>query len=366
MWRRRAGISSPARAHVTDSFIGRAALTLAQRREQIPVAMPSPEAIEAPLTLGVDIGGTKIEVALVDAAGRVVRSRRQPTDAARGAASVIDDIATAVADSIAAAHGEALAVGVAVAGQVDAHGIVRGAPNLEWQDVPLRAELARRVPLPVVAVNDVRAAAWAEWRHGAGAGSDDVVVLFIGTGIGGSVVSQGRMLEGATNTAGEIGHTTLVAGGRQCHCRNHGCLEAYVGGWAIGERARDAVAADPAAGAALIALAGAAERITAGHVCAAVRTGDALAHRVIEETGELLGAAAVSFVNGFNPSVLVIGGGVVDGLPELVPMAERFVRAHALPAALGGLRVVPAALANDAPAIGAATLARTLITRNDR
>jgi glucokinase len=237
-------------------------------------------------------------------------------------------------------------------------GVVHFAPNLRWENVPLRAELERALGLPVAVTNDVRAATWGEWRCGAGAGVADLVVLFVGTGIGGGVVSGGRMLVGHSNTAGEVGHTTVVANGRQCHCRNRGCLEAYAGGWAIGERAQQAAQADPAAGATLVALAGGLDGITAGTVSAAYGRGDALARRLVEEVGAYLGAGAVSLVNAFNPARLVLGGGVIDGLPDLLPIIERDVREHALPTAVDGLEVVAAALGNQAPAIGAAALAR--------
>ena len=315
----------------------------------------------APLALGVDVGGTKLEVSLVDAAGRIVRTHRQPTEAEQGPEYVIAAVGAAVDAALHQAATAVDAVGVAVAGQVDARGTVRGAPNLEWTDVPLRAELERRLARPVAVLNDVRAAAWAEWTHGAGRGLRDIVVLFLGTGIGGAAVSGGEMLEGATNTYGEFGHTTLVAGGRQCHCRNRGCLEAYCAGWSIAERAQDAARADTGAGAALVRLAGGVERITAETVAAARTLGDPLALALVRETGELLGAAVVSFINGLNPQRVILGGGIISGFPELVASADAVARAHALPAALELLDVVPAALGVHAPAVGAAAAARRLL-----
>ncbi|MGI8499499.1 MAG: ROK family protein [Gemmatimonadaceae bacterium] len=325
------------------------------------MAIPPP--VAARPTLGIDVGGTKIEIALVDGAGTLLRRYRLSTEAGHGPQRVIAAIAGAVRARFPDIPGTMGAVGVAVAGQVDSDGVVLGAPNLGWTDVPLRAELALALGLPVVVLNDVRAAGWAEWTNGAGQGADDVVVLYIGTGVGGSVVSGGRMLTGASNSAGELGHMTLVAGGRQCHCRNRGCLEAYVGGWAIGERAREAARADPVAGSCLLHLtAGSVEMITGAQVGQAFRAADPLGIRLVEETAAYLGAAAVGLVNAFNPALLVLGGGVIDGLPELVPMAEREMRDRALPAAVNSLTVLPAALANEAPALGAATMARSLLT----
>ncbi|MDQ6888124.1 MAG: ROK family protein [Gemmatimonadota bacterium] len=313
-------------------------------------------------TLGIDVGGTKIEIALMDAAGTLLRRHRLSTEAGHGPQRVIAAIVGAVRTRFSDVLATLGAVGVAIAGQVDGDGVVRGAPNLGWTDVPLRAELGIALGVPVVVLNDVRAAAWAEWTTGAGAGASDVVVLFIGTGVGGGVISGGRMLIGASNAAGELGHVTLVAGGRQCHCRNRGCLEAYVGGWAIGERAREAARADPMAGSCLLHLtAGSVERITGAQVAQAFHVADPLGIRLVEETAAYLGAAAVGIVNAFNPTRLVLGGGVIDGLPELVGLAEQEMRARALPSSVSAVTVRPAALANEAPALGAAAVARSLL-----
>ena len=310
------------------------------------------------VAIGVDIGGTKVEVALVDGAGAVLGALRFATEPERGVAAVVADIAAAARDAFGAALGGALGVGASVAGQVDAGGVVVGAPNLGWTHAPLGARLAAALALPVRVVNDVRAATLAEWRFGAGRGHDDVVVLFLGTGIGGGVVTGGRIVEGAGGFAGELGHATVVAGGRPCHCRNRGCIEAYAGGWAIAERAREAVRADPAAGALLRGLVGGdVGAIVAETVAAARERGDGLAVRLVEETAEYLGAALVGIVNGLDPARVILGGGVVEGFPELVPLAAAVVHARALPAMAAGVAVVPASLGTRAPVIGAAACA---------
>ena len=193
------------------------------------------------LTVGVDLGGTKLRAALVDATGRVLVSEQRATLVAAGFDGVAGEIGAAVRACIGRAEGApVLGVGVGVAGQVVAEtGVVSYAPNLFWRDAPLRARLEHELGLPVAVLNDVRAATWGEWRHGAGQGVEDLVVVFVGTGIGGGVVSGGRLLTGCTNMAGELGHLTIVAGGRPCRCGNLGCLEAYAGGWAIALRARE-------------------------------------------------------------------------------------------------------------------------------
>ena len=151
---------------------------------------------------------------------------------------------------------------------------------------------------------------------------------------------------------------TIVSNGRHCHCRNQGCLEAYTGGWAIGERVQEAVRNDPKAGKALITLAGSIEKISATTVTEAYANGDPLAQRMVEETAQFFAAGLVGIVNAFNPCLIVLGGGVIQGLPEYTSLVEHIVHLKALEAALEGLRVVTAALGNKAGVIGAAALAR--------
>jgi len=191
-----------------------------------------------------------------------------------------------------------------------------------------------------------------------GKGVDDLVVIFVGTGIGGGVVSGGRMLEGCSNTAGEIGHATLIVDGRNCSCPNKGCLEAYAGGWAIAERAQEAVQANPEAGKALISLAGGVEKITAALVSNAFHEGDILSSQLVRETAQYLSAGLVGIVNSFNPCLLIIGGGVIDGLPELIKTAESFIKKRALKVAAQNLKVIRAVLGNEAGIVGAAALAQ--------
>ena len=188
-----------------------------------------------------------------------------------------------------------------------------------------------------------------------------MVCLFVGTGIGGGIVSGGQLLEGCSNTVGELGHLTIITGGRNCRCPNQGCLEAYAGGWAIAERAQEAVRAHPGDGKRLVALAGRIQDISAATVTQAYSDGDPLAHRLVEETTQYLASGVVSIINAINPCLLVLGGGVIQGLPEFVPMIENTVRVSALEAAVEGLRIVTAALGDKAGVIGAAALARSQI-----
>lgn len=319
----------------------------------------------ADLCLGIDLGGTKIALALVDAEGRVHAERRVETAAAAGAETVIAAMVEAGRALLAEAPAPVLGVGVGVAGQVDTvEGVVRSTPNLAgWHDVPLAARLTDALGLPAVLTNDVRAVTLAERAFGAGRGanrgSDHVAVVFVGTGVGGGVVSGGRLIDGAHGYGGELGHMTLVAGGRPCTCGARGCLEAYVGGWAIAERARQAVARSPEAGRAMVAEAGGAQAITAVAVQRAARAGDPLAAELMAETGRLLGHGLLSVVHAFNPRRLVLGGGVIEGMPTLVETAAEVVRDQAMPVFLEDLEIVPAALGREAGVVGAGCLVRS-------
>jgi glucokinase len=309
--------------------------------------------------MGVDLGGTKVEVAQVDSEGQVRQRLRRATDVKDGPAAIEAEIIAAVRELQESTGSSAAGVGVGVAGQIElASGVVRFAPNLDWHDVPLQADLSRTLRLPVVVTNDVRAAAWGEWLHGAGQGCDDLVCLFVGTGIGGGVVSGGRMLAGCSNTAGELGHITLDLHGPLCHCGNQGCLEALAGGWAIARRAQEAIAAGPAAGDSLLQMAGGQQKaVTAKIVAQAFHAGDPLARKLVDEVAQALIAGTVGLANAFNPCRLILGGGVIEGLPELVDRIDQGVCERALEAASAPLQVLPAQLKNDAGVVGAAALA---------
>ena len=315
------------------------------------------------LTLGVDLGGTKVDTSLVDASGRVISSSYRLLKESKDPSTIIADIHESIDACCKEGGHRAAALGLGVAGQIDkVNGVVRESPNLpEWHDVPLRSLLENSLGIPVVINNDVRMSTWGEWLHGAGQGVDDLVCLFVGTGIGGGIVSSGRLIEGCRNTAGELGHLTVVAGGRKCHCRNDGCMEAYAGGWAIAERAQDAVRANPERGQGLLSLAGDINKISAITVSEAYRSGDPLAHRLVKDTIKYLAAGVVSIIHAFNPCLIILGGGVIQGMPEYLPMVETRVREQAMMTPLENLRITTPELGSKAGAIGAAALARNLV-----
>jgi glucokinase len=315
--------------------------------------------MDEPWSIGVDLGGTKLEVAHIDAKGRVRQRLRKATNVKRGPSAIIEDVIGYVWTLREMADSPPAGVGVGVAGQVEKEtGKVTFAPNLDWRDVPLQADLQRSIDLPVIVTNDVRAATWGEWLHGAGHGCDDLLCMFVGTGVGGGVVSGGRMLAGCNNTAGEVGHITIDMHGPPCTCGNRGCLEALAGGWAITRLARESVAADPDEGRLLLEMAGGQmEDINASIVARASRGGDPLARQLMDHVANALIAGATTLINAFNPCRLILGGGVITGVPELIGRIDKGVRGQALAAACSSLLVLPAGLRNDAGVIGAAALA---------
>jgi len=307
------------------------------------------------VTLGIDIGATKIRAALVDEAGRIVEGTRPEPLRDRTPSSVLRAVEDLVATHLELDRRAPASVGVAIAAQVDrAQGTVLYAPNLKWNDVPFASDLSRRLGLPVALENDVRAAAYAEWRVGAARGVGQMVLFWGGTGLGGGLVADGRLLEGARGAAGELGHLTVVTNGRQCHCPNRGCLEAYVGGWAIAERAAEAVRADPEAGRTLLAKAGAPTRIDAALVFAVAASGDPLAARLVAETEAHLASGAVTVVNALNPSLVLLGGPVLAHWRGLARTLEQAIRTRCQPPAAESVRVRLTGLGDWSPIVGAA------------
>lgn len=307
--------------------------------------------------IGIDIGGTKIELGLVNEAGNVLDTTRFDTEVSAGPTAIITDIANA-ARNLQKRHPtkSPIGIGVGMAGQIVANtGEVFFAPNLKWHHVPLAAELHRLLDLPVHVTDDVRAITLGEWQFGAGRGCKDLVGLFIGTGVGGGIVCAGRLLAGASNTAGELGHMKISLNGRKCSCGNYGCLESIAGGWAIAQRAQEAVAASPLEGKMLLQLVyGEISNITTKEVAEAAQAGDPLAQRIADETCNALILGISSIINALNPERIILGGGVLQGFPWMVDRIAREAPKNSLDAACQNLQIVSSGLSGHGGLIGAA------------
>jgi len=323
---------------------------------------------EKELTLGIDIGGTKIAGGLVDDAGTVLDCVRRETPG--HAVAAVEQAIVGVVDelcerAVSGSYGRCIAVGIGAAGWVSTdRSTVLFSPHLAWRNTPLRAHLAQRISLPVWVDNDANAAAWAEHRFGAARGHDTAACVTLGTGIGGAVISAGRLQRGAFGVAGEWGHTRVVPDGRRCVCGNRGCWEQYASGRALARAGQELIEVAPAAASALLAgVNGDSARLTGADVTAAALAGDPASIELVREVGVWLGEGMVTIAMIVDPSVIVVGGGV-GALGELLlgPARERF---HvALPGR--GYRpapeIVEASLGADAGMIGAADLARNKLS----
>lgn len=311
------------------------------------------------LTIGVDIGGTKVAGGVVDPDGRVLARTRRETPA-NDVAKTRDLIVEVVAE-LAAAH-PVEAVGIGAAGWIDAaRSTVLFAPNIAWRDEPLRDYVGAAVGLPVIVENDANVAAWAEFRHGAARHADDSMIMFtVGTGIGGGIVLGGELVRGAHGIAAELGHMLAVPNGHLCGCGRYGCIEQYASGHALVRIARSGARQEPDRAERLLALAGGdAELITGPMVTAAAQAGDPVSRDAFAQIGHWLGVGMADLVQILDPQVLVVGGGVVEAGELLLGPARRsYVEALAQRGRLPVAEVRPAELGNAAGVVGAADLAR--------
>lgn len=330
--------------------------------QQTPVAptvrVPGRSGHRPSLTIGVDIGGTKVAAGVVDESGTIVAATRHETPAEDS--SRTQDVIVAAVTELTCEY-DVEAVGLGAAGFVDEHrATVLFAPNIAWRGEQLRTSLQHRLGLPVVVENDANAAAWAEVRFGAARGQDHVVILTVGTGIGGGIVLNGQVLRGRFGVAAEIGHLNMVPDGRRCGCGLQGCWEQYASGRALLLHAQDLARRAPELAGELLRLAGGRpEHITGEMVTRAAEAGDTAALQSFTEVGTWLGRGLAELAAVLDPALFVIGGGVSTAGELLRRPTARTFRAF-----LTGAGHRPAAqvriaeLGHDSGLIGAADLAR--------
>lgn len=313
-------------------------------------------------SIGIDIGGTKIAGGLVDESGRIVHKERVATPAT-DPHNIVVAVGGLIQRLAQRSPQPLTGAGVASAGYVDKIGsTVLFAPNLAWRDEPLKARLAAFTDLPVLIENDANAAAFGEFRHGAGRHIDDMIMVTVGTGVGGGIVIGGRLLRGAFGLAGEIGHMRVVPGGTRCGCGNRGCLEAYGSGTALVREAREMVISGSAYAARLAELCGGDPSTLIGaQVTQAAQEGDPASQELLAELGRWIGEACASLAALFDPELFVIGGGVADaGDLLLEPIHAGFAAQLTGRGYRPEAHFVKAELGNDAGVIGAAALAAEL------
>ncbi len=310
----------------------------------------------------VDLGGTKILAAVFGPDGQIAARAKKSTGKDHAPSTVIDRIAGCVRDAAADAGVAAMelrAVGLGAPGVCDVDaGVVKIAPNLDWIDVPLRAELQDRLSVPVALNNDVRVAVIAEHAVGAGRGVANMIGVWPGTGLGGGLILGGHLYTGTAGMAGEIGHTTVLVGGPKCGCGGRGHLEALASRTGIvREIARRVKKGDKTL---LTRYAGKdVTSATSGDLAKAWSKGDKLVTRVLDRAAEYLATGIASLANLLNPDLVVLGGGVIEALGD--PYVERvasLVKEQPLATSTGTVRVVRSALGDDAGITGAAIIAR--------
>jgi glucokinase len=229
-------------------------------------------------------------------------------------------------------------------------------PNLRAiEGIPLKDELEPRIGLPLTIENDANAAAWGEFRFGAGSEVDHLVFVTLGTGIGGGVITHGVLLRGAQGSGGELGHVTVHATGPRCACGNRGCLEALASGTAIGRRGREVASEKPDSALGRLAVR---RKVLGEDVTELAREGDEAALAVLEETGRWLGIGLAGFVNIFNPEVVAVGGGAMEAGELIMEFAREEVQLRARPPSRDLVEVMEATLGAESGVLGAAALAR--------
>ncbi|NUB45249.1 ROK family protein [Fertoebacter nigrum] len=312
----------------------------------------------AEAALAVDLGGTDLRAALVARDGRVLAHAAEPTRARAGPEAVIAQIAALAGRVMAERPGlRPIGMGIGAPGPLDPlAGLMIAPPTLDgWQNVPLAARLRERLGLPVWLENDANAAALGEWRFGAGRGQGTVVFVTVSTGIGGGVITQGRVFHGSRGLAAEIGHMTIAGSGPRCFCGAVGCFEALASGTALG-RNGGRLAKRP--GGEAIAQQAEGGRITARSVVGAARAGDAMAAGLVADEARWLGRGFTNLLHLYSPDVIVLGGGLANAFDLLIGGIRAEINRRAMPA-YRDVAVVPAALGSRAGLIGAAGLVFT-------
>lgn len=310
------------------------------------------------ITVGIDVGGTKIAGALVSETGEILMSLKVPTPA-----ESTDDLIDAVVAMVnqLRADKEIKAVGVAIAGFIDAaQSEVIYSPNLSLRNEPLKAKLEAKLGVDVFVENDANAAGWAEYRFGAGQGSKHMMMITVGTGVGGAIVANGELFRGGFGIGAELGHTNFIPDGKVCGCGQHGCLEKYASGTALLEAAKALAASGTTEGARLAELEVSVGELTGTEVYQAITESDPGALRLLNELGTNIGKAVASFAAILDPQMLVIGGGLsVAGELLLKPIREAYLEHLPARGYRPEMTIVAASLINDAGVVGAADLART-------
>lgn len=310
-------------------------------------------------SIGIDLGGTKILIALVNReTGEVVHYVKKKTKKDKGPKNIIRKMTEGIEELLEESKvnlDEIESIGVGAAGQVDReNGILIGAPNLDCYDLNIREHLSSCFNLPVFLGNDVEIAAIGEMKFGAGAGCDDFVCIFVGTGVGSSIVKNGKIIRGATGTAGEIGHMIVDLNGRQCACGAHGCLEAYASRSAIEKRIEGALRKGRHS--VILDYLESGKSISSSMIQKSIERGDELVIQCVDEASEYLSGGIASIINFINPKLVILGGGLIEAVDYFYKNTTKKARAKSLPVPATKIEFKKAALGDFSGVVGAAFL----------
>ncbi len=323
-------------------------------------AMQKIEEQELPV-LVVDLGGTKIITAIISDKGEIIARHYHPALAGEGPQSVIERMFSGIDHLLTQSNlslSQLRAISIAAAGVIDIkEGVITESPNLPgWHNIPLKSIVEEKYKVTTFLINDADAAALGEHRFGAGRGLSNLVLLTLGTGVGGGIILNGKLYLGSSGSAAEIGHTIVDIDGPKCRCGNNGCLETLVSGTAMAEEAISRISQGGKSS--LIEMVeGKIEDITAEKVYLAAKGGDSLALEVIARAAHYLGVSVVNLVNIFNPEMIIIGGSVAQMGDLLLKPVRQMVKEKAFPLLAQAVQIVPAQLGNDAGVFGAAIFA---------
>ena len=309
--------------------------------------------------IGVDVGGTNVKIALVDFDGKIVYSNTVPTRAEMGFEAGVNNIKQAIKELMTETGESAQtieAIGFGLPGQIDyKEGVVKNLPNIPgWVNIPLAKIIEDEFSIPTRLDNDVRCAALGELNFGAGKGCENLICITVGTGIGSGIVLNGKLVRGAANAAGEIGHIKMTMGeGPLCGCGDYGCFEAYASGPAIVTMAKEYISGGKSAKYKEMATDGI---ISPYIVAQAALQGDAVSIQIFKQMGKIIGLGLSSVINLLNPEKIIIGGGVADAGDILLEPIKQTIKERAMSIQANSVSVVPAQLANTAGVIGASLL----------
>ena len=316
--------------------------------------------------LGVEINVDYLLAILTDFTANILWRQRISIDPREGQEKILDDIEALIADGMTAkdtSNLPILGIGVGVPGLVDYRsGILRIAPNLHWQDVPIQDILHRRFRIPIYVENEANAAALGEYFFGAARGVDNFIYLSAGVGLGGGIVLDGKLFRGSYGYASEVGHMTFDAGGELCGCGKRGCWETFVGPRAVERRVRRTLRTG--AESIMREMAGGSlENITFDNVLKAAEQNDEVALAALSEVGRYLGIGIANLINIFNPEMIVLGGALNRASPIILPVVERAVESNTLSPNWENVEIVPSAHGTDASVMGAVALVLDEILR---